>query len=386
VSQDRGGDDRFMRYITAMAALGQASSGGAESQIHTQEPISIKIRFTLQMLHGVGVFIAVLGTVGGLYLFTLGIDWLLRLGWDPRFYLIAWVLFLAAVASASALVQHVMRRLKLDVVPVVQAFAVVGLLLFVGLAVSSLLVTTRERFGWQLVGMVSGGALLLACPAIGYNQMMDLLNPYWRRSPYEQAVTRYLLPPLAEFLSSTDIERPGEVRTEDPRLLQRNGSQYGVVARPVAIQDPSIEDWGEFEDEDEELVAINAEAGNLIWFVRYASRMLSLSIDDLTTKPAPMLPFPETGSDGKPKYRRLRKDMIRRLIARGSTEDEFMVDGHSERGMGARGFWNLKGQGVKPEWAMERTDAQKKALEMWRVVYGDELPVPDYHQDLAEAA
>jgi len=386
VSQDGGGDDRFMRYITAMAALGQASSGGAESQIHTQEPISIKIRFTLQMLHGVGVFVAVLGTVGGLYLFTLGIDWLLRLGWDPRFYLVAWILFLAAVASASALVQRAMRKLKLDVVPVVQAFAVVGLLLFVGLAVSSLLVTTRERFGWQLVGMVVGGALLLACPAIGYNQMMDLLNPYWRRSPYEQAVTRYLLPPLAEFLSSTDMERPGQVREEDPRWNQRNGSRYGVVARPVGIQDPSVQDWGDFEDEEEEMVTINAEAGNLVWFVRFASRMMSLSIEDLTVKPAPMLPFPEMGNDGKPKYRRLRKDMIRRLIARGSTEDEVVVDGHHERGMGAGGFWNLRGQGAKPEWAMERTKAQKKALEMWRATYGDELAVPDYHKDLANAA
>jgi len=376
-----GGDDRFMRYITAMAALGQASSGGAESQIHTQEPISIKIRFTLQMLHGVGVFVAVLGTVGGLYLFTLGIDWLLRLGWDPRFYLVAWILFLAAVASASALVQRAMRKLKLDVVPVVQAFAVVGLLLFVGLAVSSLLVTTRERFGWQLVGMVVGGALLLACPAIGYNQMMDLLNPYWRRSPYEQAVTRYLLPPLAEFLSSTDMERPGQVREEDPRWNQRNGSRYGVVARPVDIQHPSVQDWGDFEDEEAELVTINAEAGNLIWFVLYAARALSLSIRDLTRHPAPILPFPEDG-----KERRLRRDMIQRLLARGSTEDEVVVNGHHERGLGAGGFWNQRGQGATAEWVVERSEAQRRALEMWREVYGDELPIPDYHRDLGRAA
>lgn len=377
-------DDRFMKLITAMAAMGQAATGGAESQIHTQEAITVRTRFTLQLAHGLGLFIAFIGSLGGLFLFTAGLDWLFELGWDARFYLMAWVLALLLVAGVVTLYRRVMARFGEEVVPVVQAFAVVAILLLLGLAVSSLLLTTRERFGWELAWMVVGAGLLLACPAFGYNQAMDLLNPYWRRSPYEQAITRHLLPPLADLLAGMDSgAATGEVRQEDPRWNQRVGGKYGVVARPVDIRDPSAEDWDAYEDDEpRELISIEPEAGNLIWFVRYAARLPDLTIDSLTLKGAsPMLPFEERGKDDRAKPRRLRRDMIRRLLARGSTSDEVRVAGVIERGMGAGGFWHLRGQGATAEWAMEQDEAKQKAELMWREVYGDQLPVPDYWRD-----
>ena len=380
------GDDRFMKLITAMAAMGQAAGGGAESQIHTQEQISVTTRFKLQVLHGAGLFLAFVGFVGGLFLFTLGLDWLFRFGWEPRFYLLAWTLAALAVLALSWGVERVLGRLGTEVVTVVQAFIVLALLLFFGLAAGALALTTRERFGWQLLAMVVGAGLMLACPAFGYNQLMDLLNPYWRRSPYEQAVTGYLLPPLSRFLDAMDGgAASGEVREEDPSWLLRSPSngqeQYGIVARPVAIQDPSTEDWADYEGEETERVRIRPRLGNLIWFVRYAAKLPDLTIDTLTAKPKPMLPFEEEGKDGKPRHRRLSPNMIRRLIARGSTSDEVRVDGLTERGMGAGGFWRWRGQGATAEWVVERDEAQRRAEQMWRSVYKDSLPVPDYWRD-----
>jgi hypothetical protein len=127
-------------------------------------------------------------------------------------------------------------------------------------------------------------------------------------------------------------------------------------------------------------VQINPEAGNLVWFVRFAARCDSLSIADLTRRPAPLLPFQEDGRD-----KRLRRAMIRRLLVRGSTEDvEYKIEGETERGLGTGGFWELQGQGATPQWTMSQDEAQRRAAEMWNLVYEGRLPVPDFWDELNE--
>lgn len=368
-----GGDGTWERTAQLILMLSQLRGGATESQIHTQEPVSVRLRFGLPALNALSVVGAFVGAFAGVFLMSWGLAFLLDLDWDPRTWLVAWLLLVIAayVAAAGA------RRLLQGSVRIVQAFAATGVVLVMGLVVGSLLLTVRERFGLELASMVVGAGLVLGCVAWGYNQASELMRGYWRQSPFETAIINEFLPLFAQMLGMKNANALPDVRTEDPRYLQRR-AQYGVVARPV-IQNgaPATEDEMLV---DEQLVAIDPEAGNLIWFVRFVARMPSLSIRDLTLRPAPLLPFQEDGRD-----KRLRRGMIRRLLVRGSTEEEAVaIEGEEERGLGAGGFWTLRGQGATPEWVVPPDEAKRRAGEMWDAVYDGTLPVPDYWDELNE--
>ena len=367
--QDNGGDGAWERTAQLILMLSQLRGGATESQIHTQEPVSVRVRFGLPALNALGVFLSFVLALGGVFLMTWGMAWLLELDWDPRGWLLAWCLLVAAAWGVAAGVRRFLRQS----VRIVQAFAAVGVALVLGLVVGSLLLTVQEKFGWQLASMVVGAGLVLGCVGWGYNQASELMRGYWRQSPFETAIINEFLPLFAQMLGMRgEAEKTDQVRVDDPRYLIRGGN--GVVARPVA---PQAREYWEDDEEETELVTIDPETGNLIWFARFAARLPTLSIRDLTVRPAPVLPFWEDG-----KELRLRRAMIRRLLVRGSTEDEHTVDGVRERGLGAGGFWELRGQGATPEWVKPRDQVLRETEGMWRHVYGDEMELPDYWADV----
>jgi hypothetical protein len=376
--QDNSGDMGFWeRFAQLMLMMSQARAAAAESTVQTNEPVTIRNRVGLPALNALSIAGSFCTAFLGLYLMTWSIAYLLDLDWHPRSWLLAWLGLAITGWLLAAGVKWFFAKKMNRSVQIVKALAAVGISLILFLAVGSLLITAREKFNLKMASMVVGAALILASVGWGYNQLSELVRGYWRRSPYETAMIGIFDRVFERLFGLEDVGQASrDVRTEDPRYLQRK-AQYGVVARPVMLNGAPTD-----EDEplvDEQLVQIDPEAGNLVWFVRFAARMPSLSISDLTLRPAPLLPFQEDGHD-----KRLRRDMIRRLLVRGSTEDEATVDGSTERGLGAGGFWELQGQGKSPEWAMERSEAQRKAAEMWDSVYDGELPVPDYWNETNE--
>lgn len=348
--------DKWMQLLTALGMM-RGVAGTPESQIHTQEQVNPRVRSVLPRQQALNVLLAWMAFAGGIYLLSGGIEWLLQLDWDPRSYLAAWIGLLGVAGAVSAAV----TRWVSTQVRIVQAFAWVLGFLIVVLAIGSLLLTTRERFDfWRLAGMFLGAGLILASLELMYNQSLDLINPYWRQSPLEREMTRQIFPAIRALLERADDD---EVPVMDPRITYRR-----VVGQPVSQQEEEID----VRNDDEDRTEIDPEAGNLIWFVHFAAEMPGLSIADLTVRPAPQLPFLENGRGV-----RLRRAMIRRLLARGSTQERVIVDGHSEIGLGDNGWWHLRGQGATAEWAVEKDVALRDAAEMWREAMGDS-PVPNY--------
>lgn len=360
----------------ALAFLQALRTGGAESTISTADAISVKNRFTLTVYQSAGIALSFVGAVAGLGLMTWSVDWLLELEWEPRFYILAWSsLFVAAYVIAT-----VVRAKLASQTRAIQSFAATVAVLVLGLFVGSLLVTVKERFGWQLGGLVVGAGMVLGSLAMFYNMAMEVLTgSYWRRSPFEEAVSDKVLPVFERLLEYTMMGEASspDVRVEDPRYLVRK-ARNGTMVQTQALQGNEWEE-GDWED-GAELVTIEPEVGNLVWFVRFAATRPSLSLSDLTVRPAPVLPFRENGED-----LRLRRTMIRRLLVRGSTEDVVTVEGMQERGLGDGGFWQLRGRGSDPAWVMDRSQAQREAIRMWRAVYEDQVPPPDVWGDVAAA-
>jgi len=368
----------FEQFAQLMLLMSQARAAAAESTVTTQEPVSLRTRVGLPALNALCIAAAVCTTFLGLYLMTWDIAYLLDLDWHPRSWLLAWLgLGVVTWLLAAGMKWFFKKRLSRSI-KIVQALAVVGISLVAFLVVGSLLITVREKFSLKMASMIVGAALVLASLGWGFNQASELIRGYWRRSPYETAMIGIFDRVFDRLFGLEDAgQGEGQIRTEDPRWSQRR-AQYGVVARPVELNGAPTD-----ENEplvDHQLVQINPEAGNLIWFVRFAARCDSLSIADLTRRPAPLLPFQEDGRD-----KRLRRAMIRRLLVRGSTEDvEHKIEGETERGLGTGGFWELQGQGATPQWTMSQDEAQRRAAEMWNLVYEGRLPVPDFWDELNE--
>lgn len=372
-------DDQFAKVLAFLGMMRQAAT--PESQIHTQEQVDPKVRSTLPRHQALNLFLSWVGFIGGVWLFSLGIDWLLNLDWDIGSFLLAWIvvaiLVLAAVSAARVWISKQLR--------VVQSFVIVLATLLLFLAVGSVLLSAHERDTtmrtWRMISMGMGTGLILASLAFGYNQALDLINPYWRQSPFERAMSDQLFPLFRHLLMPGEPEKEADII--DPRITyRRNG---GTVARavdpprtsgtweeadPLELEAQQAEWDAEIEAQDE--TEIDAHAGNLIWFVSFAAGCKSLSISDLTIRPAPVLPFLESGKEA-----RLRRSMIQRLIARGSTEDVVDVNGHTERGLGERGWFRRMGQGATAVWARPVDEILADAHTMWEDVMGD-MPFPDY--------
>lgn len=385
MSYKRNDEDPLMRLIAVLAAMRQIG-GQAESQIHTGEQVTPEVRAGMPLLQGLNLFASFVLFAVGLYLTAGGVGWLLDLGWDAGTWLVVLLLAAAAVTGIAWAVNVRAQDASLATrVVVTAAVSVVAafLFFFVVLALNGPL-----EF-WQTFGMVVGAGLSLAALAVGYNQAMDLINPYWRRSPFESAIQNQLFPALGELLKGGQGQEPEDVHVEDPRwVYRRNGkpAERPYPARPgwteaqvdgdERLEEEDRERWEqELGEKSGELVTIDPKAGNLVWFGLFAARRPSLSLADLTLHPAPILPFDEDG-----RQLRLRRAMIRRLIARGSTSEQVIVDGVQERGLGReKGWWILQGQGKDPVWAKERMAVMDEAEWMWAAVMPG--PPPDYFAD-----
>lgn len=359
-----------MKLIAVMQTV-RGLGGEAESQIQTHENVTIANRPLLALAQGGVLVVCGAALLGALLLFTRTVSGLLDLDLRAGDYPLAWAVgaLLAMGASAAA-----KRFLATEARAVQLAFAVF-LLMMVGLGLTAALLTAARNPAWDVAKLGFSMVLAFAALLLGYNQTKDLAHPYWRRSPLEEAVIRDVFPALRELLGAERAEgRDLTVRVSDPRFpLSGTLNGEGLAER---FGHAAADRVGRALDEDGEaevVEVIDPEAGNLVWFVMHAARQRDLSIASLSISPAPTLPFREGGRDV-----RLSKTMIRRLLARGSTEAEARVDGHLERGLGsARGWWNLGGQGVSAEWAVRRRTAVEDAAEMWRSVMGEE-PVPDH--------
>lgn len=394
----RGNDDPLYRLLGAISMLRQAAGGGPESQISTREDVNIVTRFQLAALNALALFMAFCLFMAGLYLTSSGIAWLLDLNMDPASYLLAWLVILLVAIGVNAGI----RRLFQSAIRPVQSFAVVVALIVVGLALGSFALTVREHYDpVRLAGMVVGAGMMVAAPVWFYNQAMDLVQPYWRRSPYEDAIQREIFPAIRALLGMDKEEE--QAREVDPRFPFQQWSQPAYAPQPLmhrpgwtdtyvpgeeVLYDEEQEKWQELlgdEEEEEEPTVITAEAGNLVWFALYAARCRSLTHADLLIKPAPTLPFKEKDRRGRERELRLRKKVLRILLARGSTRETVSVDGQQVRGLGKNGWWHLRGQGAPPEWARRKGEnlgqckgrVVQEAVSMWESVM-DDLPVPDY--------
>ena len=355
--QKGDGDGQWERLLAFIAALGQLRGGAIESQITTQEPVSIRTRVGLPLGNAGGFALGFCCTFLGLFMMSGSIGHLFDLDWDPRSWLFAWTGFVIVTWLVAA---GVTRFLKKSL-RIVQAFAAVAVMLVLGAAVGSLLLTAHERFGLELAGLVAGPAFVLGGAALAYNQAMDLISPYWRRSPFETDMVNEFFPIFRELLGVGQGQAEPAIRVVDNRYLVRR-TRSGQV---VMVDEDT--------DEDYELETITPEQGNLIWFGRFAITCDGLSIAGLTVDPAPMLPFEE---GGRQLY--LRKTMIRRLLARGSTENQVRVDGVLERGLGPNGWWHLRGAGASAEWAKSRRDILADTERMWHDIYKRRVPIPEF--------
>lgn len=385
-------EDKWMKWIAMMQAFRSVVSE-PESQIHTQEPISIKTRFGLQVLNSFAVLLSFVFFVLGAYLFGNGINAILNLGLDPGTYLALWISALIVIIIVVSIIKTLLK----SSLKIVQSSTIVIVGLIGGLILFSF--ATGEDFNpLSMAGMVLGAGIMLASLALGYNQLSELINPYWRRSPYEQEITRQIFPMFSQLFR--DMEQPEQKPREvDPAITFRAN---GKVQRPVppqhrpGWQDAYVpgeeefitQDEQDWEDEladleEDEEITIKPETGNLIWFANYVTRCRSLSLNDLKINPAPLLPFEERG-----RQLYLRKMMIRRLLARGSTEHETRVNNYTEFGLGDGGWWRLGGAGAVAEFVKSREQIRKEAAEMWHDVMNG-YEVPDYwsmYDEMEEAA
>ena len=358
-------NNRWERILT----LGQMlRGGGSESRINTQEGVTLKTRVMLPVAQAATTFVGFMGFMGGIMLFTGEVSWLLDLDWGTNSYVAAWIII---VSIAVSVVWGVQRAMKHEVL-MFRATVATFLLLLLGIAVFSLLRGAEDMSTWRVVKFFSGAGLILSCMLLMYNLTRFLIEPYWPKSPFETAFIQKLLPALVHSMWGDDEEKPVTVNPFTPRITA-NGRP--VTAAP--LPEPKEEPERELPRVKE---TIDPEAGNLIWFALWALGCLSLTISDLTRRPAPYLPYEEVGQHGKLVLLRLRRKMIRVLLARGSTNVETVVDGKKVQGLGEAGWWHLRGQGATAEWAMDKEEVREQVEAAWREVMGD-APLPDPHNE-----
>jgi hypothetical protein len=325
--------DDWLKILTTLSAMRGA---GAESTVQAHEQIGPRSRAALPMMHAALVSTAFVAVVGGLALFAGGVFRLL--GWNlaPGQELAALVAFAGLVVAVTALVRYGLQVSE----GAGQVFLVVFVVMFLGVATLSAALSAHEMGTWELGKLVLGAALVLGGLALGYNQVLDLVNPYWRRSPYETEISR-LLPYILNLAGG-----------EAPGVEERRATDYTVVAngRHVAGPRPAPE-----------RVTIDPEQGNDIWFGLYVTGLRDLSYRTIAMKPAPLLPFAERDRMGRPRQLRLRERTIRRLLERGAR----------------RGWWEAPGPGQVAELRLSRREIREEALRMWREVMGD-APPPDF--------
>lgn len=368
---DSSGIEDLMKLIAVIQTV-KGLGGEAESQISTHEQVTIANRPLLALVQGAVLLLCGVLLLAALLLFTHTVSGLLDLGLRVGDYPLAWTVGALLVLGASWLV----KRFLAAEAHMVRTFATLFLVLMVAMGLTAALLTAARNPAWAVTKLGLSMALAFVSLVLGYNQMRDLAHPYWRRSPLEDAVIRDVFPMLQGLLGAElSTGRDLSVNVRDPRfpiagMLNGEGlaERFGHVAADYVAR--ALD-----EDEDlEEIDLADPHAGNLVWFLLHAARQRDLSLASLKVSPAPTLPFREGG-----KELRLRKTMIRRLLARGSTEELTRVDGHEERGLGPGGWWNLGGQGVMAEWAVRRDVAVREAMTMWESVMGD-APLPDYWQ------
>ena len=328
-------DDPMLKLLTSFFALRQ---GGSESTIQEHEQISLRTRAALPLAHAALVIASFVMIVGGLML--AGVSVARVFGWhlEPGQALLAGV----ALAFLLLVVWEALPRVLSIGAGAPRMFFILFLVAFLGVAALNAAASLEPTFGWgEMAGLVLGAALALGGVALGYNQALSLLEPYWRQSPFERTVMR-MLPAL--FGLSSPPPAVEERRATD-YTLRINGQH---VAGPPPVAEPAR-------------VTIDPEQGNDIWFALYAVGMRDLSYRTLAMQPAPLLPFEERDRMGRPRRLRLRERTIRRLLERGAR----------------RGWWEAPGPGQVAQFLMKRSEVRADALRMWREVMGD-APAPDY--------
>jgi len=360
---------KLIAVIQTVKGLG----GEAESQIRTQESVTVANRPVLGLAQGGVIVVCGLLLLGSLLLFTSTVERLMGFGLHVEDYMLVWTLAALAVLGISFLV----RRAMAAEAHMVRVFVSVLLLMLLVVAVTAAFLTAVERPTWEVAKLGISLVFAFAALVLGYNQMKDLAQPYWRRSPLEDAVIRDVFPMLQGLLGAESVTgRDVSVRVTDPRFPVAGTLNGAALAERFghSIAD-HVTKMVEADDELEEVGIIDPAAGNLVWFVMHAVRCRNLKLESLALDPVPTLPFREDG-----KELRLRQTMIRRLLARGSTEVIKRVEGYEERGRASGGWWNLHGQGKTAKWIVPRERAIREVTEMWRLEMGD-APVPDYWRE-----
>jgi len=226
-------DDPTMRLLTAFLALRQ---GGGESTIQEHEQIGAWTRVVVPLAHAVLVSLAFVLVLGGMGLFLATVAG--AMGWDvaPGQVLMAGIAMVVLAFATWGLV-HFVLRLRWGIGQVVMALFLV-LFLFVA-AMSA--ATSAHADWWDLARMVFGAALVLGGATLFYNQALDLVDPYWRQSPFERAIMN-LLPDL--FGAGAAATAPTETRSLVVHVRDGNRTQI-LYSDILGVDDDQLVAWAQ---------------------------------------------------------------------------------------------------------------------------------------------
>lgn len=230
-------DDPMMRMLTTFLALRQ---GGAESTIQEHEQISARTRVGMPLLHAVLVSASFVMVIGGLGLFVGSVAG--SMGWDvaPGQLLMVGLAVTGLGFGAWALVRNVLR-LRWGIGQVVMTLFLV---LFLGVAALGAAASMEATFGWwELARMVLGAALVLGGATLFYNQSLDLVDPYWRQSPFERAILQ-MLPAMMGLTSSSAPAAGTGTRSLVVHVRSNNHTDI-LYADLLGVDDDQLVAWAQ---------------------------------------------------------------------------------------------------------------------------------------------
>lgn len=206
-NKGRGSMEGLLQMLAVLQTM-RGVMGTAESQIHTQEQVRDRPR--VAMVAWFNLIVGGLAAVGGLVLHVWG--WIYATGADLALGTagVGLCLYLLLLFVLAAMLR---RRFGW---PVLQGYLwSLGFTWLAALLV--LLAMAQIRYAGGLIAVFVGLVVDLATVPFVYNQYKELVEPYWRRSPYEEAIQKKLFPGITMLLTGEDGEPTQQVHVLEVR-------------------------------------------------------------------------------------------------------------------------------------------------------------------------